>query len=215
MAMTRKQPVMEESNQAAPRLVAFGASLGGLRILQLLLARLPAECTTTFVIVQHRVADASRLAHLLQTHSKLPLCEPDDKQPVAEGWVYLAPADYHLLISEGCFSLSIDAPVCYARPSIDVLFESVARAYRAESAVMVLTGASRDGAEGALAVHRRGGKVVVQAPETAESAVAPAAALALVPTAPSLPPERLADLLEGWVRPAASPPRAKMSSAQG
>ena len=115
----------------------------------------------------------------LQEGTLLPLREVEDKDEILPGKVYLAPADYHLLVEVGYFGLSTDLPVSYARPSIDVLFESAADAYGERLVTgVILTGANQDGAIGAAAIKAQGGIVLVQQPTTAESAVMPAAAIA-------------------------------------
>jgi two-component system, chemotaxis family, protein-glutamate methylesterase/glutaminase len=159
--------------------VAVGASLGGLHAVQLLLRGLPAQLGASILIAQHRKADSdSRLRELLASVSKLPVIEPEDRARIEIDHVYIAPSDYHMLVEDGVVSLSIDPPVHHARPSIDVLFESVADAYGAACVGVVLTNSNADGARGAAAIKRVGGKVFVQDPETAESPVGPRAALA-------------------------------------
>src|SRR5205085_11252260 len=98
--------------------------------------------------------------------------------PIEPGRVYVAPPDYHLLVGRGSFALSLEAKVCYARPAIDVLFESAAAAYGAGTIGIIMTGASRDGAQGLAAIKARGGLTVVQSPEGAEAATMPEAAIA-------------------------------------
>jgi two-component system chemotaxis response regulator CheB len=164
-----------------PELVAVGTSLGGLNALMVLLAALPGGFPVPLAIVQHRsvTPDGGGLAHLLQEHSTLAVVEADDKMPIEPGMVYLAPADYHLLVEEpGLFALSTDAPVRSARPSIDVLFQTAADAYGPALLAVLLTGASADGAEGLAAVKSRGGRAIVEDPATAECRTMPAAALA-------------------------------------
>jgi two-component system, chemotaxis family, protein-glutamate methylesterase/glutaminase len=161
--------------------VAVGSSLGGLLALEALLKGLEPRFPGAIVVAQHRVPDSEgRLVELLQRHSRLPVCEPDDKQPIAPGQVYLAPSNYHLVVERGFFSLSVDPPVCFARPSIDVLFESVADSYGPRGMAVMLTSSNEDGADGAAAVKNAGGRVLVQDPRTAESAVGPRAVIARV-----------------------------------
>lgn len=161
--------------------VAIGASLGGLAALQSLLPTLPATLGAAVAIVQHRRPDAhSELARLLSLGCALRVCEPEDKTSLELNVVYVAPADYHLLVEHGWLALSVDAPVSYARPSIDVLFESVADAYGDKALAVMLTSSNHDGAAGAFAVKRAGGRVLVQNPRTAESAIGPASVLAAV-----------------------------------
>lgn len=159
--------------------VGIGCSLGGLVAVEALLGMLPRWFALPLVIVQHRRADAdTRLTQLLQHHTVMTVREPDDKEPLRSGHVYVAPPNYHMMVDARRLHLSIDPPVWYARPSIDVLFESVADAFGARGAVVMLTGANDDGAAGARAVKAAGGVVLVQDPVTAESAVAPRAVLA-------------------------------------
>lgn len=163
----------------AIELIVIGTSLGGLEALSLILAALPEQLGAAVAICQHRASDNdSRLSELLASRSRLPLTEPDDKDSIEPGRAYLAPPDYHLLVEPGRFALSTEGRALWARPSIDVLFDSAAHAYRERAACVVLTGASDDGAAGAAAIRRRGGLVIVQDPARATSPVAPAAALA-------------------------------------
>jgi two-component system chemotaxis response regulator CheB len=120
------------------------------------------------------------LRAVLQRASALSVIEVEDKQPILGGGVYLAPADYHLLVECESFALSTDEPVLYARPSIDVLFESAADAYGAGVIGIILTGASADGARGLAAIKGQGGLAVVQDPASAECNIMPAAALGAV-----------------------------------
>ena len=161
------------------RVVAIGASLGGLAAFEAVLRALPQDFGLPVILVQHRRQETdSRLCELLQRHSALPISEPDDRAPLEAGRVYLAPAGYHLLVERDVFFLSVDPPVSNARPSIDVLFDSLAEAYGNRAVAVVLTGASDDGAEGARAIKQSGGKVFVQNPETAQAPTAPRSALA-------------------------------------
>ena len=170
-------------------IVVIGASAGGLKALQALLETLPATFLLPIVIVQHRSADtADLLRPMLQRSSALPVSEPEDKQGILPGRVYLAPADYHLLVEPGHFTLSLEEPVWSARPAIDVLFESAADAYGERTIGVILTGANRDGARGLAAIKRRGGLAIVQDPATATN---PA-----MPTAASAGADRILSLLE-------------------
>ncbi|NEQ26961.1 MAG: chemotaxis protein CheB [Microcoleus sp. SIO2G3] len=160
-------------------LVVIGASLGGFSALKLVLGKLPPTFSVPIAIVQHRHKESrTTLASYLQPLLSLPIREVEDKDEIAPGTIYLAPADYHLLIERDYFTLSTDEPVCYARPSIDVLFESAADVYGDRVIGIVLTGANQDGAQGAAAIKARGGRVIVQDPQTAESSVMPNAAIA-------------------------------------
>ena len=170
----------------APRsldLVAIGCSWGGLAATGRLLEALPDEFDVATVIVQHRTEAPSALAQLLGRHTPRPVSEPDDKDEVRRGHVYVAPPGYHLLVDRTRFSLDTEAPVRYSRPSVDVLFQSAAESYGPRMAAVVLTGANDDGTAGLVRVVEAGGLALVQDPATAERPTMPAAALAAVPDA--------------------------------
>jgi two-component system chemotaxis response regulator CheB len=165
-------------------IVVIGTSWGGLAALRELIHGLPGTLALPIVVVQHRHKESdSLLATLLQDRTPLCVCEVEDKTPVEPGNIYVAPADYHLLIESGHFSLSTDEPVRFSRPSIDVTMQSAADTYGERAVGVVLTGANADGANGLKRIFDRGGLAVVQTPATAESPTMPAAALSHVPQA--------------------------------
>jgi two-component system, chemotaxis family, protein-glutamate methylesterase/glutaminase len=159
-------------------IVVVGASLGGFQALKWLLGGLPEMFPLPLAIVQHQGADAGgELTRFLQRYSALVVTEAEDKQPILPGRAYVAPAGYHLLVEPGTFALSTEGPVLYARPSIDVLFESAADSYGEGVIGVALTGASHDGAHGLAQIKAHGGLALVQDPATAESPVLPKAAI--------------------------------------
>lgn len=169
-------------------LIVVGASWGGLDALATLARGLPPDFAVPVVIVQHRASDTdSLLGELLHEWTGHPVSEVEDKEPIEPGHMYVAPGNYHLLVEEGYFSLTTEAPVRYSRPSIDVTFGSAAHAYRDRLIGVVLTGANEDGSRGLLCIHEYGGYSVVQDPATAEIGTMPAAALNRVPRATKLP----------------------------
>lgn len=176
-----------------PRLgmIAVGASWGGLKALRAIAHGLPAHFPVPVTFVQHRAKDSHELRELLQDCTSLVVCEVEDKQPIMGGYVYVAPPDYHLLVDGDEFSLTVDAPVRFSRPSIDVFFDSVAERFASSAAGVILTGANEDGAIGLKRIATMGGHAVVQDPRTAESAIMPRAALRAVPDAKTLPLERI------------------------
>ena len=177
-------------------LVVVGTSWGGLSALSRLLRRLPDGFTLPLAIVQHRGKEGtSVLRDLLQDCTRLRVREVEDKDTLEPGHVFLAPPDYHLLVEEGHFALSVDPAVRYSRPSIDVTFSSAADTYGRRLVGVVLTGANDDGARGLRCIVDRGGAAIVQEPTTAESPTMPRAALARVPEAESFPLEAIADRL--------------------
>jgi two-component system, chemotaxis family, protein-glutamate methylesterase/glutaminase len=183
------------------RIVALGASLGGLAAFEKVLRALPKDFDAPVILVQHRRQEAdSRLCELLQRRCELPICEPEDRTPLEPGRVYLAPAGYHLLVDREVFFLSVDPPVSNARPSIDVLFDSLAAAHGEHCTAIMLTGASDDGAEGARAIKRAGGRVFVQNPETAHAPTAPRSVLAQTEVDGVLELEAIGELIAGLKR---------------
>jgi two-component system, chemotaxis family, protein-glutamate methylesterase/glutaminase len=187
--------------RVAAAVVVVGTSLGGLCALKVLLAALPRGFPLPTAIVQHREPAADDgLAQLLGSQAALPVSEPYDKERLEPGHVYLAPANYHLLVEPGRLALSTEAPVNHARPSVDVLFESAAEAYGSGVVAVVLTGANNDGAKGCARIKERGGVVIVQDPTSAESGSMPAAAMAASRVDKVLPLPELAVFLAGFAR---------------
>src|SRR5712671_8196598 len=177
-------------------IVAMGTSWGGLSALRKLLGGLPRDFSIPIVLVQHRSKDSDRLlSQLLQDGTDLKVCEVEDKDALCAGTVHVAPANYHVLVESGHLSLTIEEPVRFSRPSIDVMFASAADAYGPATIGLILTGANEDGARGLADIAKRGGRALVQDPRTAEIPIMPEAAIREVPTAESLPLEDLAQRL--------------------
>jgi two-component system, chemotaxis family, protein-glutamate methylesterase/glutaminase len=177
--------------------VVIGASAGGVEGLSVLLPAVPATLQVPIFIVIHLPREhRSLLTEIFAPKCALRVSEAIDKAPVVPGCVYFAPPDYHLLLDEGPgMALSVDEPVHFSRPSIDVLFESAADLYRQQLLGIILTGASQDGADGLAAVRSAGGITVVQQPDgTYESHMA-TAALKLGPVDYVLPLEGIAGLM--------------------
>ncbi|MEH2063812.1 MAG: chemotaxis protein CheB [Nostoc sp.] len=163
------------------KIVVIGTSLGGLSALKIVLGNLPVDFPVPIAIVQHRHKQSNNtLQDLLQESTLLKIREVEDKDEILSGYIYIAPADYHLLVEPGHFALSTDGPVSYARPSIDVLFESAADVYTEQVIGIILTGANHDGMQGFKKIKARGGITIVQEPATAESDVMPEAAISAV-----------------------------------
>jgi two-component system, chemotaxis family, protein-glutamate methylesterase/glutaminase len=188
------------------RLAVVGASWGGFEAVASLLAALDADLDLAVVVAQHRGPDVSEgvLTRWLQARCPLAVQEVDDKDEIVPGRVYLAPPDYHLLVDDGFFSLSVDDAVRFSRPSIDVLFESAAETYGDAVVAVVLTGANDDGCRGVLAVKDAGGVVYVQDPSTAERAEMPNAAIGTGVVDRVLPLPAIAAVLNELGKPAGS-----------
>jgi two-component system chemotaxis response regulator CheB len=115
---------------------------------------------------------------------------------VRPGTVYMAPPDYHLLLEDDeSITLSVEERVNFARPAIDPLFESAADVYGPRLIGIILTGANRDGAQGARVIKERGGTIIVQDPATAYARMMPEATLAATPVDYTIRLDAMAALL--------------------
>ena len=159
--------------------VVLGGSQGAVEALCALLPSVCADTNVATIVVVHMMPGRpSLLPELFASRLRASVKEASDKDSVQAGTIWFAPPDYHLLVErDRSFSLSVDPPVNFSRPSIDVLFESAAETYRERLLAVVLTGANEDGAAGARAVREAGGIVVVQDPRGAEAARMPLAAI--------------------------------------
>jgi len=177
-------------SRSACSAVVIGTSAGGMKTLRLVFGRLPANFPVPVLVVQHMGQDGGRyLPEALERDCRLRIELADDKQNPQPGTVYFAPPGYHLLVEhDATLALSVDERVHYARPSIDVLFESAAEVFRKSVVGVVLTGASADGAAGLWRIHQLGGCAIVQTPASAEISTMPEQALCAVPAAQVLDP---------------------------
>jgi two-component system chemotaxis response regulator CheB len=179
------------------QIIVIGGSAGAMAALTKLLPVFPAGYPLPIVIAQHLHPwqDNYHLEHF-GDQCALAVKEARDKESIEAGTVYFAPPNYHLLINDDqTFSLSIDDKVNYARPSIDVLFESAVDVYAPWLVGVILTGANNDGAEGLRLIKERGGLAIVQDPQSAESAYMPKAALAATKVDYVLPLPEIGKLL--------------------
>jgi two-component system chemotaxis response regulator CheB len=185
---------LEELDRHAVRAIVIGGSAGGIDAMRTLAPALRADVPV--LVVLHVAAEASSDWSKVLSPSRLVVREAEDKERATPGTLFVAPPDYHLSVdAEGILSLSVEAPVHHARPSIDVLFESAAWAYRERLLGIVLSGANADGAEGLAKIRRAGGLCWVQSPESALAPTMPRAALSAVPDARSLSLESMTEAL--------------------
>ena len=170
-------------------IIVIGGSAGALDALSTILGELPATFNLPLLLVLHLPPDRpSYLAQVLALHTQLKVKEAEDKEPARPGTLYVAPANYHLLLERGgVLSLSADDVVLFSRPSIDVLFESAADSYGERAMGVLLTGANEDGARGLASIRSAGGKTLVQSPATARVSAMPEAALRVNPDHHVLP----------------------------
>ena len=160
-------------------LIVLGGSSGGVEALLKIIPGLSPDFSTPIVIVMHQSRSSrSSLALVLQSRTKLTVREPEDKEKILPKHIYVAPPDYHLMIEDDkTFSYTYSELVNYSRPSIDVLFESAADAYRDKLVGVLITGSNSDGAAGMKHIKKNGGITIVEDPATADSPTMPAAAI--------------------------------------
>jgi two-component system chemotaxis response regulator CheB len=177
--------------------IVIGVSSGGMNALKIIFTALPADFSIPIIIVQHVGAHSdSQWINLLNEKSDLNLKEADEKEKIEKGKAYFAPPNYHLMIEKDkTFSLTIEERVNYARPSIDVLFESAAEAYKKKLIGIVLTGSNHDGTKGIKRIKECGGLAIIQDPKTADSAYMPKSAIAAIEPDYILPLEDIVQLL--------------------
>lgn len=142
-------------------------------------AELPENFGIPIIMVQHISPKSdSQWIKILDERYEINIKEAEEKEKIRPGTVYLAPPNYHLLMErDGSFSLSIDERVSYARPSIDVLFETAAEAFGEKLVGVVMTGSNHDGAAGLKKIKKCGGVTIVQNPQTAFSSYMPQEAI--------------------------------------
>src|SRR5437773_8676957 len=127
---TRPRSVARDTAEFLYDLIVVGCSLGGMQALRIILGGLPEDFCIPVAVVQHRHRTSNEnLPTFFRRSSDMPVVDVQDKQFIKPGTIYLAPADYHLLVEKGQFNLSVDDAVHHSRPSVDVLFESAADAY--------------------------------------------------------------------------------------
>ncbi|WP_429051589.1 chemotaxis protein CheB [Chitinophaga sp. W3I9] len=157
----------------------MGGSAGSMTVLTKLIKELPATFPMPVMIVIHRLKNVqSELGTLLSGKQKI--TEPDDKELLLPGHIYLAPQNYHFLIeADGTISLDYSELVNFSRPAIDLSFESAALVFGNAAVGILLSGANKDGAAGLCHIAASGGTAIVQDPQTAEFNTMPQAALDL------------------------------------
>lgn len=195
---------VSRGESAAPQfdVVALGASAGGVEALHVVVEALPAGFPAAVLIVQHMdPRHRSMLAGLLGRHSRLRVRQATDGERIEPGTVYIAKPDAHLLVRDGCLLLTDTKQVHFSRPSIDLLFESVADAYGDRAISVILSGTGVDGADGTRAVKAKGGTTIAQSPATAAHAGMPQAARATGCVDVTLPLEEIGPALANLVVP--------------
>jgi two-component system chemotaxis response regulator CheB len=190
---------------AGVRVIAIGASAGGVPLLRRLVTALPGDLTAAVLVLQHLAPTTpSRLPWLLARDAALAVCEATDGAVVTPGTVYVAVPNLHLLVRAGRLALVSSAVVHHVRPSLDLLLVSMAETYGGACAAVVLTGTGRDGAAGVVAVKRAGGATIAQDPREAAFPGMPTAAIQTGCVEHVMGLAAIAPLLVRLTRPAAA-----------
>lgn len=177
--MLNDRPLPIDPAAAHFDVVAIGASAGGVEALHVVVQSLPVDFPAAVLVVQHMdPRHRSLLAQLLRRHSRLLVKQASDGELLRPGTVYLAAPDAHLLVRDGRLVFSGRPHVHFSRPSIDLLFASVADAYGDRAVGVVLSGTGMDGADGVRAIKAKGGVTIVQNPASAAHSGMPQAARA-------------------------------------
>lgn len=178
-------------------LVVIGGSAGSLDVILKVLPQLKKEMESAVVIVLHRkTSDENILTELLAAKTVLPVKEVEDGEEIVSGTLYIAPADYHLLIEkDGGFALDASEKINFSRPSIDATFESAAAIYGPQLTAIILSGGNADGTEGLKKVKEAGGKVIAQNPATATAPYMPQSAIQSLEVDYVLDADEIAELL--------------------
>lgn len=178
-------------------LVVIGGSAGCVPVIIDLLDALPPSFPFAVVLVIHRQKSVpSEMDKVLGSNSHVRVIEPNDKDFILPGRVYLAPQNYHLLIEQDrSFSLDYSEPIHYSRPSIDPTFESAADVFGRRCTGILLSGANRDGADGLASILQSGGTAIVQDPATCDFPAMPQAGLEAAPEALILAPAEIASFI--------------------
>ncbi len=153
------------------QVIAIGVSTGGPKSLEVFFHSLPASLNPAILIVQHMPPIFTRkLAEQLGRDGKIPVCEAQDGEVIKSGHAYIAPGGQHMTVRNGgaeiIVSLNADPPENFCRPSVDVLFRSVAEAYGQRAIGVIMTGMGDDGCAGSRVMKETGIPIIAQDEET-------------------------------------------------
>lgn len=164
------------------KLIVIGGSAGSIPVVNKILSSIPIGFKTPIVICLHRMKNVPEgMKEVLAPNYKGTLIEPNDKDPIKEGYAYIAPANYHLLVckSELSFCLSTEDLINYSRPSIDLTFCSISNMLKKNVLGIIVTGANKDGALGMNCIFENGGITIAQDPTECSAPYMPQSAIEL------------------------------------
>lgn len=180
--------------------VGLGASAGGVEALTSVVAGLPPSFEAAVLVVLHLSATSySALPAILTRAGPLPARHAEDGEPLVAGRIYVAPPGRHLVVADGAARVITGARDNGHRPSVDVLFRSIAAAYGPAGAGVVLSGFLDDGTAGLAAIKHHGGHTVVQTPADATFPDMPTAAIRGALPAAVCPAAGVYECLRGWL----------------
>ncbi len=177
--------------------VVIGGSAGSFSVVSKMLSQLRKDFHLPVIICLHRLKHVrSGLVESIRLKSNLEVIEPNDKEKIVNGKVYLAPSNYHLFVEyDGTFSLSTEKPCNHSRPCIDHTLSSAAYVYRNKMIGIVLTGANKDGAKGMKDIFDKGGVTIIQDPKTCEVDTMPKSVARLIKPEKTLSPDQIVEYL--------------------
>jgi len=179
-------------------ILLLGGSAGSFKLLFKIAQFLDADLNKAVIMVMHRKRNfASEVEKLFAQRSRMLVKEINDKDKVEKKTIYLAPANYHVLIEkDGSFALDVSEAVWFSKPSIDITFESAAEVYKDKCTAILLSGANQDGAAGLLKLRNAGSLTIAQNPEDAELPEMPREAINLNAVDYVLRTEEIMELLK-------------------
>ena len=184
---------------ATTEIIVIGGSAGSLSVLLKIIKLLPDDFSIPIVVVVHRQRNViSEFTKILASANKnKKIIEPDDKEPIKNACIYIAPQNYHLLIeTDLTFSLDYSEAVKFSRPSIDVTLEAAADVYKEKLLAILLSGANNDGTAGLKKVLAMKGIAIAQEPNTAEFAAMPQSAIDNVPGVLVFEPSKIEEYIK-------------------
>ncbi len=161
--------------------IVIGGSAGSFQVISSILQALPDDFPLPIIMCLHRLKQVrSGFVEALNIKSIKEIEEPDDKDTIKKGKIYLAPANYHLAIELGnTFAVSTEEMVNNSRPAIDITFQTAAYVFRSKLIGILLSGANKDGAMGMQKIVEKGGLSIVQEPSECLIDTMPASAMKL------------------------------------
>jgi two-component system chemotaxis response regulator CheB len=150
------------------RMIAMGASAGGLHSLFAVLEHLPSSLDCCIAVATHlSPTHNSLIPELLARHTRMPVCRASNER-LRNGTIFVAPPRFHLIVQGDRLCLLDEPPLRFVRPNIDLFFQSVAASFGSNAVGVILSGTGHDGSEGVRSIKASGGTIIVEDPIDAE-----------------------------------------------